>query len=55
MLSSVEYKLYLCFQVVGFNMTRRAVEKLKEQTDYSPQDVQVVKLQDGFSANELIQ
>ena len=35
-------------------MTRRAVEKLKEQTGYSPQDVQVIELHDCFSANELI-
>ena len=43
-----------CTQVVGFDMTRRAVEKLKEQTGYSPQDVQVIELHDCFSANELI-
>ena len=41
-------------QVVGFDMTKQAVEKLHKQTGYYPKDVQVIELHDCFSANELI-
>jgi len=35
-------------------MTKRAAEKLQEQTGYSPKDAQVIELHDSFSSNELI-
>ena len=35
-------------------MTKRAVEKLHQQTGLLPKDAQVIELHDCFSANELI-
>lgn len=43
-----------CIKVVGFDMTKRAVEKLYKQTGFYPKDAQVIELHDCFSANELI-
>ena len=45
---------YHLLQVVGFDMTRKAVEKLEKQTGFKPADTQVIELHDCFSANELI-
>ena len=40
--------------LVGYDMTERAVQKLYKQTHVSPSQVQVCELHDCFSANELI-
>ncbi|XP_054281503.1 sterol carrier protein 2 [Macrosteles quadrilineatus] len=40
--------------LVGYEMTRKAAEKLFSKTTYQPTDVDVVELHDCFSANELI-
>uniref|UniRef100_A0A1B6KK02 Sterol carrier protein 2 n=1 Tax=Graphocephala atropunctata TaxID=36148 RepID=A0A1B6KK02_9HEMI len=40
--------------LVGYDMTRSAAEKLFRKTHYKPTDVDVVELHDCFSANELI-
>jgi sterol carrier protein 2 len=41
-------------KIVGYDMTKTAAEKVFAQTNYKPQDVDVVELHDCFSANELI-
>lgn len=41
-------------KLVGYDMTKFAAKKLFAQTNYKPQDVNVVELHDCFSANELI-
>uniref|UniRef100_H2ZL64 propanoyl-CoA C-acyltransferase n=1 Tax=Ciona savignyi TaxID=51511 RepID=H2ZL64_CIOSA len=41
-------------KVVGYDMTRKAVEKIYEKTGLRPSDAQVIELHDCFSANELI-
>lgn len=43
-----------CMKVVGFDMSKRAAQKVYEQAKISPQDVHVIELHDCFSANELI-
>jgi len=43
-----------CMKIVGYDMTKRAAEKLFKSTGYTPNDVDVVELHDCFSANELI-
>ncbi|XP_071952174.1 sterol carrier protein 2-like [Antedon mediterranea] len=43
-----------CMKVVGYDMTKKAAEKLFQKTPYSATDVQVVELHDCFAANELI-
>lgn len=40
--------------MVGYEMSRLAAEKVFAKTNYKPTDVQVVELHDCFSANELI-
>lgn len=40
--------------LVGYEMTKTAADKLFSKTQYKPTDVQVVELHDCFSANELI-
>jgi len=40
--------------LVGYDMTKKAVDKLFSKTPYKPSDVDVVELHDCFSANELI-
>ena len=39
---------------IGVHMTRRAAEKVYEQTGVGPKDVDVIELHDCFSTNELI-
>uniref|UniRef100_F7A5Y1 Sterol carrier protein 2 n=1 Tax=Ciona intestinalis TaxID=7719 RepID=F7A5Y1_CIOIN len=41
-------------KLVGFDMTKRAVDKIYEKTGLRASDAQVVELHDCFSANELI-
>ncbi|KAG5681151.1 hypothetical protein PVAND_010611 [Polypedilum vanderplanki] len=41
-------------KLVGYDMAKKAAEKVFAQTNYKPQDVDVVELHDCFSANELI-
>lgn len=43
-----------CIKMVGFDMTRNAVNKLYQKTSMSPEDVDVVELHDCFSTNELL-
>jgi sterol carrier protein 2 len=43
-----------CIKIVGVDMTRKAAEKVYEQSGLGPTDVDVVELHDCFSANELI-
>ncbi|XP_023240587.1 non-specific lipid-transfer protein-like [Centruroides sculpturatus] len=43
-----------CIKMVGFDMTKKAAEKLYRKTGISPKDVDVVELHDCFSTNELI-
>jgi acetyl-CoA acetyltransferase len=39
---------------IGVHMTKRAAEKVYEQTGVGPKDVDVIELHDCFSTNELI-
>lgn len=41
-------------KLIGSDMTKLAAKRLFEQTNYKPQDVDVVELHDCFSANELV-
>jgi sterol carrier protein 2 len=41
-------------KLIGYDMTRRAAEKVYEQAGAGPEDVDVVELHDCFSCNELI-
>ena len=41
-------------KLVGYDMTKKAAEKVYEQAGVGPEDVDVVELHDCFSANELI-
>jgi len=41
-------------KLVGYDMTRRAAQKVYEQSGQGPENVDVVELHDCFSANELI-
>ncbi|MGH0029802.1 MAG: lipid-transfer protein [Myxococcota bacterium] len=41
-------------KLVGYDMTKKAAEKVYEQAGIGPEDVDVVELHDCFSANELI-
>lgn len=43
-----------CVQIVGYDMTKLAADKLFSKTTIKPEDVNVVELHDCFSANELI-
>ena len=43
-----------CIKMVGFDMTKHAVEKLYKKTGLGAADIQVVELHDCFSANELV-
>ena len=43
-----------CIGMVGFDMTKKAADKLFAKTGFKPQDVDVIELHDCFSANELI-
>jgi sterol carrier protein 2 len=41
-------------KLVGYDMTRRAAQKVYEQSGVGPENVDVVELHDCFSCNELI-
>ena len=41
-------------KMVGFDMTKKAAEKVYEKSGLGPKDVQVVELHDCFTANELL-
>ncbi|KAJ8017432.1 Non-specific lipid-transfer protein [Holothuria leucospilota] len=41
-------------KIVGYDMTKKAAEKVFSKAGKTPDDVQVVELHDCFSANELI-
>jgi len=41
-------------KAVGFDMTKKAAEKVYEQSGFGPENVDVVELHDCFSCNELI-
>ncbi|XP_070506586.1 sterol carrier protein 2-like [Chironomus tepperi] len=41
-------------KLIGYDMTKAAAKKVFAQTNYKPQDVDVVELHDCFSVNELI-
>lgn len=43
-----------CVQIVGYDMTKLAADKLFSKTNIKPEDVDVVELHDCFSVNELI-
>lgn len=43
-----------CIKLIGADMTRRAAEKVYEQSGLGPDDVDVIELHDCFSSNELI-
>lgn len=40
--------------LVGFDMTRRAVEAAYKDAGVTPKDIKVAELHDCFSANELV-
>ncbi|KAF4668215.1 sterol carrier protein 2 [Perkinsus chesapeaki] len=43
-----------CMDIVGYDMTKKAIAQVLGQTGLKPNDFQVVELHDCFSANELI-
>jgi sterol carrier protein 2 len=43
-----------CIKLVGYDMTRKAAQKVYEQSGLGPENVDVVELHDCFSCNELI-
>ncbi len=43
-----------CISLAGADMTRRAAQKVYEESGLGPEDVDVIELHDCFSANELI-
>lgn len=43
-----------CIKLIGADMTRRAAEKVYEQSGLGPEDLDVIELHDCFSANELV-
>jgi sterol carrier protein 2 len=43
-----------CIKMVGFDMTRKAAEKVYEMSGLGPENVDVVELHDCFSCNELL-
>jgi acetyl-CoA acetyltransferase len=43
-----------CIKLIGSDMTRKAAEKVYEESGLGPENVQVVELHDCFSANELV-
>ena len=43
-----------CIKLIGADMTRRAAEKVYEQSGVGPEDIDVIELHDCFSANELV-
>jgi len=43
-----------CIKLIGADMTRKAAQKVYEESGLGPEDVQVIELHDCFSANELV-
>jgi acetyl-CoA acetyltransferase len=43
-----------CIKLVGFDMTKKAAQKVYEQSGLGPENVQVIELHDCFSANEMV-
>lgn len=43
-----------CIKMVGYDMTKKAADKVYQQAGVRPEQVQVVELHDCFSCNELI-
>jgi sterol carrier protein 2 len=43
-----------CIKLIGSDMTRRAAEKVYQQSGFGPENVDVVELHDCFSCNEMI-
>lgn len=43
-----------CMKMVGYDMAKRAADKVYRKSGIGPADVQVIELHDCFSANELI-
>jgi sterol carrier protein 2 len=43
-----------CIKLVGFDMTKKAAEKVYQQSGFGPENVDVVELHDCFSCNEMI-
>jgi sterol carrier protein 2 len=43
-----------CIKLIGYDMTRKAAEKVYQQSGFGPEDVGVVELHDCFSCNELV-
>ena len=43
-----------CIKLIGADMTRKAAEKVYQQSGLGPENVDVIELHDCFSANELI-
>jgi len=48
------FKEESCIKLVGFDMTKRAAEKVYEQSGLGPENVDVIELHDCFSCNEMI-
>jgi sterol carrier protein 2 len=43
-----------CIKLIGADLTRKAAEKVYQQSGLGPEDVQVIELHDCFSSNELV-
>ncbi|HUI27241.1 MAG TPA: lipid-transfer protein, partial [Candidatus Kryptonia bacterium] len=43
-----------CIKLIGYDMARKAAEKVYQQSGFGPENVDVVELHDCFSCNELI-
>ncbi len=43
-----------CIKLIGSDMTRKAAEKVYEQSGFGPENIDVIELHDCFSANELV-
>eukprot|EP01126_Amoeba_proteus_P065069 TRINITY_DN918_c0_g3_i10.p1 TRINITY_DN918_c0_g3~~TRINITY_DN918_c0_g3_i10.p1 ORF type:complete len:265 (+),score=57.86 TRINITY_DN918_c0_g3_i10:931-1725(+) len=48
------YNSNSCINLVGYDMTREAAQKVYQKTGLGPNDVQIIELHDCFSCNELI-
>jgi sterol carrier protein 2 len=43
-----------CIKLIGYDMTRKAADRVYQQSGFGPENVDVVELHDCFSANELV-
>jgi len=48
------FKEQSCIKLIGQDMTRKAAEKVYEQSGLGPENVDVIELHDCFSTNELV-